>query len=179
MTRNDIIRSVSLALIVLSLAPTHFAQEGTEVERDEGNLVNIGERNVAVNKAMAKARSTLPSFWGLMEQFPEHTDLFSIKVGLPTSQGSMEHIWVGSLQRSGDTISGRLENEPFDLLADLNLGDEVEFRTEQVSDWSVWDNGKQYGAFTVRAMVDFVDEELAAELRDSLHEPAIPEFSDQ
>lgn len=179
MTRIDIIRIVSLALIVLSLAPTSFAQEGTEIEREEGNLINVGESNVAVNQAMAKARSTLPIFWGLMEQFPEHPDLFLIKAGLPTTQGSVEHIWVGSLRRSGDTIFGRLENEPFDLLADLHLGDEVEFRTEQVSDWSVWDNGKQYGAFTVRAMVDFVDEELAAELRDSLHEPAIPDYADQ
>jgi uncharacterized protein YegJ (DUF2314 family) len=113
-------------------------------------VTKSGELDVAI----AQARDTLPSFWRRFEA--SAADEFEIKAGLTTPNGAVEHVWMTPCSWRDGKILCRLLSAPVDL-EDVGLGDEVLVLPERISDWSYWRDGKLYGAYTERALLDRMD----------------------
>ena len=103
-------------------------------------------------EATTQARNTLPKFWSLKDSDNSELSAFSLKVGLPTHDNSLEHIWVDSLEKNGNQITGILINDPVDI-PNLNFGDKVTFTSEDITDWQYMKAGKMYGHYTTRVMM--------------------------
>jgi uncharacterized protein YegJ (DUF2314 family) len=122
----------------------------------EDPVFSFSESDPVMNDAIDEARATLPLFLenALDAQGMARPDTL-IKVAVPTVGGvnAQEHIWVTPFQRTGETtFVGVLANEPRELGA-LVIGDQIDFRMGQVSDWAVFSpTGLLYGNYTSRVM---------------------------
>lgn len=114
--------------------------------------------------AVAEARKTLPVFWSKVEGAPGDVTEFRLKIGLPTPNGAVEHIWADLVSRSGDEIIGKIVNDPVNL-PDLKFGSVVRIAPETISDWSYMKGGKLYGGYTMRALMDRLPPDSQAEVR--------------
>ncbi|SFK19984.1 YegJ family protein [Caulobacter sp. UNC279MFTsu5.1] len=146
-------------------APSQGQGEGQAVAAED-QIVNFGADDAEMNAAIAAARKTLPVFWNHLRTKPGEPS--SLKVGLATSNGH-EHIWVSDIEAKGDTITGRLANDP-DNLPGLKLGSPVTFTRAQISDWAYEKNGKLYGHYTTRIVIKHIDPAEAAQVRAMLSE---------
>lgn len=136
---------------------------------DDRHMTYVAEDDVQVNAAMDEARKTLPYFWATKKVAAANTSDFDLKVGLPTPDGSKEHIWVNNVERRGTEISGVLANNPADL-GDLKFGQTVTFTKEQISDWAFMRDGKLYGHYTTRVMFSMMSKEEATYVKSLLGE---------
>jgi uncharacterized protein YegJ (DUF2314 family) len=138
----------------------------------EGDPTIVGVRaaNAEMNAAMARARDTLPTFWASCDA-PKPTELgHALKVRFDVG-AEVEHIWVTDVKKlSDDNYSGRLANEPSDLPG-KNIGDQVEFKQIDISDWMFMRNEKIVGGETIRALLRSMPEEEADALRARMEQP--------
>lgn len=110
------------------------------------NLIEVRTDDQELDQAMVTARRTLDE--GLAYLGNSNAELL-IKVGLPVSGGSKEHIWVDSIERApGDSLRGKIANDPVNLKY-LKFGDPVNFKRSDVSDWTVTKaDGSTLGGYT-------------------------------
>src|SRR5690606_8504564 len=97
-----------LAVIILSAALVQpaWAQKGG-YEPDP--IVEFSEEDAAMNAAIANARETYPQFLAAFRAASARdADNFMVKVGMATSDGGEEHIWVSNLSREGERLFGQL-----------------------------------------------------------------------
>jgi uncharacterized protein YegJ (DUF2314 family) len=163
------------SLLALSLALACIACDTHPVVERTGAdpVVGYRETELAMNAAIAEARSHYPRFLQAMRSEPSDSSrVYKVKVGLPTENGP-EHIWVGDLRFEDGELVGSLANEPM-FLPEMHLGSRVVVREEQVSDWSVFREDRLYGSFTTRVMLPELEEEQAARLRDVLSTAPLP-----
>jgi uncharacterized protein YegJ (DUF2314 family) len=111
----------------------------------------LKQRDEAVVAATAEARATLDVFWRKFET--GEADQYQLKVGLTTPNEAIEHIWLSPSDRRDGKVVGRLMNQPVDL-EDVNVGDEIVVEPQRISDWGYFKDGRLYGAFTQRALLD-------------------------
>lgn len=145
-----VLASVSVGLALLASPPTR-AQSVTNV--------NPGEP--AVEAAIAKAQSTLSTFFRLQANPGPGKSGFSVKIKLPKKATTGNwHVWGENVVRSGDTVTATLaSNTRAD--PDYAPGQRVTAPLSQISDWLYWENGKMRGAYTVRALLPFMSPEEA------------------
>lgn len=117
----------------------------------EEELIFAKEADAEVAAATAEARRTLPVFWGKFDARPAGYADYALKVGLKTSGGGVEHIWMDVLDRRDGKVRGVLANEPYELPG-LKAGSQVEVEEALISDWQYSKGGKLYGHFTTRAL---------------------------
>ena len=131
------------------------------------DLIFFSPDDAKMNAAIAQAQKTLPTFWAkLDEQDPAVSDEL-VKVALPNTHDSQEHIWMTVESHSALAVRGRLANEPVDL-PQLHHRDEITVETSKISDWAYTKGGKQYGGFTLRAMLANAESDERRELEESL-----------
>ncbi|MEL6258702.1 MAG: DUF2314 domain-containing protein, partial [Pseudomonadota bacterium] len=141
-------RRIWILAAIVWATPLAWSQDSNLIERDgESDVLIVDDTDAAMNDAMAAARETLPVFWDLFNANPDYQDAFNLKVGLPTTDGSLEHIWIDQLSYEGGSIKGVIANEPLELANGVQFGDVVEVTAAEVSDWTIWSEGKQYGGF--------------------------------
>ncbi len=77
-----------------------------------------------------------------------------VKVGFPITKPvkSVEYMWVNHLKLDGDTVTGKLDQDP-DFRPDLKYGRTVSFMESQIIDWAIRYKGRQYGHFTTRVLI--------------------------
>src|SRR5262249_15997278 len=128
----------------------------------------VSRENQAVNDAIAKAQATLPAFLArVTKPEPGDTD-FQIKIRFETSRPpSGEHVWARDIVRDGDKVSATIPAEPRDI-PNLRRGERVTVPLSQVTDWLYVREGKYHGAYTVRALLPYMKEDEAEEMRRSL-----------
>ncbi len=73
----------------------------------------------------------------------------------PSSQ--VEHMWVTEIDYDGETITGVLMNSP-NWLQSVREGDSVKVAVDGLSDWMCVLGGKVYGAYTVQATRERMDD---------------------
>jgi uncharacterized protein YegJ (DUF2314 family) len=139
---------VSVAAAAAVLSGSAVAQ--TEPARNGDALVYAKGTDAEVNAAIQRARDTLPVFWRKFEQ--RGSKGFTLKVAMPTRHGSLEHIWVDSIERRDGTIRAKLADDPDDI-AGAKLGSPVVVDPGRISDWGYLVDGKLYGHFTTRVLV--------------------------
>ena len=131
------------------------------------DLVFFSPDDAKMNAAIAQARETLPIFWARVDaQDPAVSDVL-VKVGLPNTHDSLEHIWMTVEGHSALAVRGRLANYPTDM-PKLHYRDEISVETSKISDWAYTKAGKQYGGFTLRAMLDSAKPDDRRELEQTL-----------
>ncbi|MCU0904553.1 MAG: DUF2314 domain-containing protein [Tabrizicola sp.] len=161
------------AAVVILLAGPAIAQDG---------LVSYDASDSRMTAAIFAAQESLPGFLEVaLEPNGTSRDGYLMKVGFPTERDptSLEHIWVGPFaQLKNGKFVGFLDNEPVDL-GDLDLGDQVPFSADMVSDWTYRsERGLAYGQFTTRVI--FEDGEFGDTPFNQLFEPEpIPSDWDQ
>jgi len=157
---------LTAGLVACGPASTTAAPEGNAQIIDQGdNIVDFAGDDAEMSAAKLRARQTLPTFWRHLASHPEMEH--DLKVGMPTTGGSLEHIWVGDIKDEGNKIAGRLVNDPVDL-AGLSMGSPVTFTRDQITDWAYVKDGKLYGHYTTRVVVKHLDPAEAAQLNAML-----------
>ncbi len=76
---------------------------------------------------------------------------FAVKVALATTDESLEHTWVEVERMDGQTIWGKLANEPHKI-SGKKLGDPVAVPIGDVEDWIYHDGKTMIGGFTSKIL---------------------------
>jgi uncharacterized protein YegJ (DUF2314 family) len=137
---------------------------------DEPPVVGVRSADNEMNAAIARARDTLPTFWASCDA-PKPTEMgHALKVRFGVG-ADVEHIWVSDVEKLSDgNYSARLANEPSDLLG-KDIGDQVEFKQIDISDWMFMRNYKVVGGETIKAILKFMPEEEADAMRARMEQP--------
>lgn len=161
----------------ITLALAFFANLWAEAALAE-DAIKIDVNDPKFEVAIDEARRTLPIFLthalhpngeGLLEA--------SLKVSFEVQKEQVvnEYVWIGPFKENDDgTFSGFLANDPVHL--DAKFGEEITFSIEQILDWQIWlEDQKTYGSFTTRAILEYLPEARADEIRDELSQDPVPE----
>lgn len=132
-----------------------------------------------MSAAIAEARTQLDVVLGqLVSPEGEIHPALNLKASLPVTQldVEVEVIWVEALSLTEDgRFTGQLANDP-SFMPGFSLGDTVTFARDQVADWSVLStDGRMYGHYTTRVLLDDLPAAEAAQIRDLLSPDPFPE----
>ena len=141
--------SVAIAVFAVLLGGTACTRQA---EADNGTIL-ISPDDPAVNTATSEAVKALPIFWAKFDAKEPGVSHYLIKVALHAKGGGDEIVWAEPLQHSRDDVTVRVANQPV-LLAEPKLGDVIHVPPEDLGDWSYLKNGKLYGHFVTRAMMN-------------------------
>jgi len=119
-----------------------------------------------LDKAIADARASLPHFWDHASKFPGQEHWHIVKIGLPSTEGGNENVWIYTTEKLGDDLKGVIVTQPESLVSGLRKGGKVEFKEADIIDWSYDDGGVARGEFTKRAEFAGL---TPAELEDELY----------
>ena len=137
---------------------------------DRSPVVDVRTTDPEMNTAIARARRTLPTFWGSYEAPKPSETGHALKVHFSTRKGG-EHIWMAEVKKLPDgRYSGRFANQPRDLPG-KRAGDLVEFTEADISDWMFLRNGKIVGGETIRPMLKRMSKADADALRARMETP--------
>ncbi len=131
------------------IALCSLAFSGCDAGRRGDPVVKFSQDNEAMQAAIETAQRTFPQFLARWQTLP--SDAVSVKVGLPTTDGEVEHIWFEPIAITETEVTGVCGNQP-NKIADLKLGDKRTFRRSEVSDWMILVGSTCYGGYTVRVM---------------------------
>ncbi|QDU93641.1 DUF2314 domain-containing protein [Lignipirellula cremea] len=141
-----------LRLTAILLTSLLLVQLGcNQGSQDSHRVIGVDENDAAMNTAIETAKKTFSQFeqnW----QNP-NVETTSVKVGMDTSSGGKEHVWFTPISMEGTKITASCSNEPVEI-PDLNFGDVRTFEKSQVSDWLIMQDGKCYGGYTVRVLME-------------------------
>ena len=132
-------------LLIFALAlQCHLALAQT---RDEGEVVMAGTTDPDMRAAIRAARTELDSFLKIAASPPPNTSGYKLKV-MVADAGNTEHFWVTPFRNTADGFEGILANDP-KIVKNVQSGQVLRFKREEISDWGyVW-NGRQVGSYTV------------------------------
>jgi uncharacterized protein YegJ (DUF2314 family) len=115
------------------------------------NIVSVEVDDPRVAAARDTSQRRWPEFLASFRGRTPGVD-HAVKVALPNSEGSLEHIWVSVASIRGATIDGSLANDP---VGDLGVvyGDPVSVEQAQVEDWAVFRGDELVlGGFSLEAI---------------------------
>lgn len=105
-----------------------------------------------LEKAVAEAKRTLPTFDETLRAKAANTTDFALKKGFGYGEdGGEEHIWLINVEPTENGYRGEINNDPVEATF-LKLGEIVEIKPEEVSDWMYFEDGKLRGGYTVVAL---------------------------
>ena len=142
-------------------------QASSETFEPRADMTFVEANDVEFNAAMIHARETFSEFLEAKGSNDSNYSDFNVKIGLPSSEGTFEHIWVSDVSSDENQFKGKLINEPF-RLPNYSIGDTVIFVESQISDWQYLKNGKSEGNFTTRIALKTMPADKAAEVREML-----------
>ncbi len=149
---------VAAIAYVLQLTGVGSSDKTTDLAASDDNVVMVQEDDPKMALAETLAKKHLAKFLSVAESAPASWEDASVKVAMQ-AEGGIENIWVGEFQKiDGTTYRGRLANEPV-CIPGLHLGDMVTFSQAQIGDWAYVENGKGYGYYSVRALMDRMPQE--------------------
>ena len=131
---------------------------------------NVGDRvidttasDAVLNAAMKEARDTLGVFWTRFDAQTPGVEAYGVKLRMTGQDGFQEFIWAEPVSHTADEVIARLANEPLHLQG-LRLGSEVRVKKDLIFDWGYERNGKLYGHFTTRALINKMTAEERAQV---------------
>lgn len=138
--------------IVLLLTCTAFSNSGCSVPSDPlETVVPVSSDDAEMNAAKTMARKTIGEYIDARkEQGGDFRGLVKVYFeDKNTDHG--EHMWVLVTSIKDTNFEGILTSPP-SRLANFSKGDDVEFTTDDISDWMLPRDGKAVGAYTVRVI---------------------------
>lgn len=150
-----------LALSWAALPPIALADD---------RVIDVPSDDAEMAAAINRARASLPAFWKALTAKTPGEELFALKVRIPFGEGSGEHFWLVDIERSGDQLSGIINNDPNEA-THVVKGQRYVFKSEDISDWTFMRNGKIVGNETLRPLLKRLSPEDAQALRARLESP--------
>jgi uncharacterized protein YegJ (DUF2314 family) len=161
------VRAALALAVIVALGPSLSA-----CERAENTFIPTKADDPALIKAESDAKASADLFWMTWNERRPGDTQFLVKPGMRTRSGEQEYIWVELLSREGSRVTGRLANQPNGF--DGELGDEVDFEVSQIVDWSFKRDGKLFGMYSTRVLMDRMPPEDAAQARAVLSPNPVP-----
>ena len=116
-------------------------------------IVDVPKDDQVMIAAIEKAKTSLGAFWERYSRKAADEKDYSVKLAIPISNGRHEHIWALVNSKSGDQVTATITSEPRDATT-VKKGERVTVPVSTISDWLYWRNGKLYGAYTLRAVLE-------------------------
>jgi uncharacterized protein YegJ (DUF2314 family) len=132
-------------------------------------VIDVEDDDPEMARAIREARETLPEFWSRLESPQEGDSDFSLKVKWEDETGTA-YVWLSQIERTGDKIYGRLENES-DAVKSTHAGERVLVNEVDISDWLYMRNGKIVGDRTTRLLLAKMAPEEVEAYQRRLAEP--------
>ncbi len=152
-------RACALAIVLLATAIADLAQAQPAINAPTGDP--------AMDAAIAKARTTLPTFWAALEKPAAADENFAVKIYYETPTGFGEHIWAVAPKRYGDEVAATIDAAPRDV-ADLKHGQRVTVPIWRLTDWFFFRDGRMHGGQTIRALLPTMPKGEAEKFRAML-----------
>lgn len=142
---------------------------------DNDPVVEFTNSDTAMNAAQEQARRHLDRFLSLvLDNDGIARDDAAVKVAVPVGGDNVEVIWITPFAVQDGMVIGALANEPRDI-SGVHLGDVMTFAPDQVRDWAfTGPDGRLYGSYTTRIMLDDLDPGRAAEIALLLSPDPVP-----
>lgn len=135
----------------------------------DDQTIGVGENDVEMNAAIAKARSSLSDFWEIYERREHGESDFSLKVKIH-DEDKVEHFWIIGLKRKDGKIFGVINNDP-DIVQNVKLGEKIEVNEADISDWLYMRDGKMVGNYTLRVLFKQMPKEEVEKYKRMLADP--------
>ena len=138
-----------LLLVAAAAASPSFAQR---VPAPSPPVVEVAAEDVAMERAVAAAKASLPVFVARLRSPRAGDGSFAVKVAVPRADGGAEHVWLGRVAVGADSLRGTLDNDP-EALPGWRIGDRVTAPRSAVTDWMFVERGVLRGAYTTRVLL--------------------------
>lgn len=136
-------------------------------------VVKLVSFNPTIAEAEATARAQFADFLEFVAADQTPQSVATIKIAVPTDDGTEEVIWVENISDINGVLIGRV-TEPSRPLR-LSKNDAIALSPEQVRDWSyVGPNGKLFGNYTTRALLPTLSPDSAARIAAVLSVNPLP-----
>jgi uncharacterized protein YegJ (DUF2314 family) len=130
-------------------------------------IVKVPTVDPVMDAAIDKAKASLPTFWSLLAS-PKNGDKgFAVKIRYDLGGNNSEHIWAGNVVLEGKSVSATINNQPRDI-PNLKMGQRVTVPIDRISDWMFIRDDKIHGGQTIRAVLQRLPAEQAAQLKARL-----------
>src|SRR6266850_156363 len=113
-------------------------------------IISVEDDDQEMAAAIAKARESLPKFWGVFEQRKGGESDFALKVKITDKHGT-EHFWLTDIERHDGEIRGTINNDP-NTVRSVKLGDRIPIPEADISDWLFKREDKVVGNYTLRVL---------------------------
>jgi uncharacterized protein YegJ (DUF2314 family) len=140
-------RRIDLAILAAVAA---FVTIGCQ---DRNAYSQVDADDSAMNAAIAEARSRTAEFVEALRQPKPTHQAFGVKNPYPTPTGGPEHRWIAEVSEKDGVFSGVIAKDAFET-REVALGQKVEFKLSEISDWKFQDGAKLVGGFTIRYFYD-------------------------
>lgn len=129
-------------------------------------VINVEEDDVEMNRAMEKARESLPHFFERYANQQPGDDLFALKVKISAPHGD-EYFWLNQLEITDSSYTGTINNTP-NIVSCVREGQRYDFSHDAIKDWTYYENGTMKGNLTLYVLLDRVSEKEANLIRQQL-----------
>lgn len=127
-------------------------------------LVGGGYDEAKMEAAIERAKDEVDSFIKVMKK-GGGTD-FSVKAPVVDGENT-EHFWLTDIEYADGQFTGKIGNDP-GMVTNVAFGQEWTIEKSEISDWMYMKNGKMYGNYTIRPLLETMSEEEAAGIRSIL-----------
>ncbi len=133
---------------------------GENKNQENNTSVFYTQQDELMKQASQNAQDNFKHFWRELywefRRIVQVHDLAMVKIPFKQtldgqSEPIIEHMWVNDIDFDGETIIGKLANNP-NQLTNIKNGDVVMRKVEEISDWMISILGKTYGGFTIQVM---------------------------
>ena len=151
-----------LLLALAGLASPALAQLRVE-SAEADKVVSVEYDSEEMADGVRKTRATLGAFFTLAENPRPGTDMFAVKIGLPTPRGK-EYVWARLLRRENGRVVAKIDNTPR-WTTKFQEGQTITFREVAIIDWTYVDGDRLKGNFTSCAINKMVSATEAEAMR--------------
>ena len=125
--------------------------------------VRIEGIDTEMTAAIAAARATLPNYWQPLKHREHGESQFSLKVKI-SDGNTAEHFWAVDVTYENGIILGTIDNNP-DIIKIVKLGQRIQIREQDITDWGYVRDGRMFGKYTLRAILNRLPPLDAAKFR--------------
>ena len=140
-------------------------------EKKPSTLAPADFDEAAMDAAIERARSEVDQFIAKFER--GEGSQFAVKV--PIEDGDhTEHFWLTNIRYEDGVFHGEIGNEP-GVVKTVKLGQEWSIPKQEITDWIYMDDGRMYGNYTIRPLLDSMPPAQAKHIRRILAEDEVAE----
>lgn len=121
-----------------------------------------GVHSEEMERAIAKARRTLPAFWERVRANEPSETGYAVKI-VASDQHGVEHLWLSRPRMRGGRLVGTIDTQPR-IVRSLRQGQELPINQDAIIDWMYFRNGRIVGNETGRAMIRHLPREEAEKM---------------